>query len=258
VFVCEARHSLDSPPKLHFKSIVPMNVDFVMHRTGEWTMLMLGESVFSILIVDIPDEGTDFYVTFYCSVLTVVFLYYLHFQSQPNNPESHAIRRNKDASMFWFIFQQVYSLALVSLGAAFTFFLMSFANGGSLALEPEKQARFLAGGVEEDVHDQANILFCDSLAMVFFCLDVMTMLHLGFKESHERCICKQTNKVNVQAFLLLAFRAGLVVFTATMYMWEEDHRNLCIIALACVLTQLFLRRVGKKYASHNQVHALES
>jgi hypothetical protein len=240
-----------------------MNVDFMMHRNGEWTMLMLGESVFSILIVDIPDEGTDFYVTFYCSVLTVVFLYYLHFQSQPDNPDSHAMRRNKDAGIFWHTFQQVYSLALVSLGAAFTFFLVSFANGEPAVPELEEQERFLAGGGEEEdrghIHDRANILFCGSLAMVFFCLDAMTMLHLGFKESHERCICKQTNKVNVQAFFLLVFRVGLIVFTATLYMWEEDHRNLCIIALACVLTQLFLRRAGKKYASHGtQVHALES
>jgi hypothetical protein len=42
-----------------------MNIDFTLHRNGEWTMLMLGESVFSILIVDTPDNNVEF--TFYIS-----------------------------------------------------------------------------------------------------------------------------------------------------------------------------------------------
>ena len=36
--------------------MTPMNVGFYIHRVGEFTMLMLGESVFSLVIVDVPND----------------------------------------------------------------------------------------------------------------------------------------------------------------------------------------------------------
>lgn len=51
----------------HKDTNVPMNVDFALHRNGEWIMLMLGESIFSLLIVDVPNETTEFHITFYLS-----------------------------------------------------------------------------------------------------------------------------------------------------------------------------------------------
>ena len=33
--------------------MIPMNVSFYIHRVGEWTLLMLGECVFSLVIVPI-------------------------------------------------------------------------------------------------------------------------------------------------------------------------------------------------------------
>ena len=53
-------------------SMIPMNISFYIHRMGEWTMLMLGECVFSLVIVDVPDETSEFFFTFYCSILAVV------------------------------------------------------------------------------------------------------------------------------------------------------------------------------------------
>ena len=220
-----------------------------MHRNGEWIMLMLGESVFSLLIVDIPEQENNFFATFYCGIMTVVFLYHLHFQSQPHSPDSHALRRDKNAGMMWTIFQQVYSLALVSLGASFTFFLQYY--------QRKTTNRRLAGEAEqEDLQDEANILFCLSLAMIFFCLDIMSFLHLGWKESQGRCVCEHAGKYKMKVVMLPVIRAGIIVFTATMYKWETSPKTLSIIALLMVVLQLFIRRVGAKYASHNQVHAV--
>ena len=40
------------------------------HRLGEWVMLMLGESVLSLLIVE-ESAGRKYYVTFYSGMISV-------------------------------------------------------------------------------------------------------------------------------------------------------------------------------------------
>lgn len=60
------------------RDFVPMSVRFVIHRNVEWAMLMLGESVFSLLIV--PAQHTlNFYVVFVTGCLTVSNVYVHHF-----------------------------------------------------------------------------------------------------------------------------------------------------------------------------------
>jgi hypothetical protein len=260
-------------------SSVPMNVDFALHRNGEWTMLMLGESVFSILIVDIPLESLDFYKTFYFSLLTIVLMQYLHFRSQPSHADHHAMRRSKNAGIFWTLFQNVYSFALVSLGTAFTIFLTVFANedddDASSCLrwlaETDAQVgseivgyplcrRWLAAGEEakydaDKLKERAAHLFSGSLAVIFFCLDCMTILHLGMKESQERCVCKETKKKNSKGMFLLVLRTGLIVFCATLSQWMTEPQDLAGVGVACVLGQLLLRKLGGVYLSPNQVHA---
>lgn len=262
------------------RSSVPMNIDFVLHRNGEWIMLMLGESVFSILIVDIPNESLDFYKTFYFSLLTIVLMQYLHFRSQPDHADHHAMRRSKNSGMSWSLFQIAYSFALVALGAAFTIFLTVFANEENnddatscrrWLAETDTQAevdttvgyplcrRWLAGGEEakydaDTLKERAAHLFSGSLAIIFFCLDCMTILHLGIKESQERCVCKETKKKNCKGMFLLVLRLGLIAFCATLSQWLTEPQDLAGICVACVLCQLLLRKLGGAYLSSNQVH----
>ena len=220
---------------------------------------MLGESIFSLLIVDVPDEGNDYYATFFCGILAVVLLMCLHFRSQPTNPDHHASRRNKNAGMMWLWFQHLYSLALVSLGAAFTFFLTSFGNDYERRrlLVGRELAGDNSGEVSSDIEANAAHLFCGSLAVIFFSLDAMILLHIGIKESQQRCICANTSKKNSKGVLLLAFRSALLIFTATLSQWEQDPKTLSLVGLMLLLTQLILRKLGAKYLSHGQVDALE-
>jgi hypothetical protein len=52
---------------------VPMNISFTIHRYGEWTMLMLGESVLSLLIVEVA-EGSSYYKTFFSGIISITLL----------------------------------------------------------------------------------------------------------------------------------------------------------------------------------------
>jgi len=213
-----------------------------MHRTGEWTILMLGESVFSLLIEDVQADNTSFLLTFGCCVLTVMLLFHLHFSSQPSHPDGHAMRRHKNAGIMWNVFNIFYSFALIALGAAFTGFLRSFAQA-------DHRRRLAAAAVEEFPQEQFNKLFCASLSFIFGALDCMSLLHLGWNESMHRCVCKETKVYKPQAVVLSVARLALIASTATLYLWVSEPLHLSVIALVTVFAQLVLRRWGGQVAS---------
>lgn len=239
-------------------------IDFLSPcRNGEWNMLMLGESILSLMIVDV-DEDKDYYTTFYSSLLTVILLQYLHFRSQPHHADGHALRRHKNAGIGWTLFHQIYSAALISMGAAFTLLVMEYTYAGEV-IGDDGHRRFLAGGGggdgasmdPEDRQQRIAHLFCGSLATIWFCLDAMTLLHLGITNSHNRCQCEHTKSFNVKGIVLLVCRVGLLLFMTTLSQYETDPENLALLGLMGVVLQLALRKLGTMYLSAEQVHALE-
>lgn len=84
--------------RFHFpvRSLFPPVCSLACEHSNVRIMLMLGESVFSLLIVA-PLEDPDYYTSFFCSLLTVILLQYLHFKSQPEAADHHAMRRSKNA-----------------------------------------------------------------------------------------------------------------------------------------------------------------
>jgi hypothetical protein len=237
-----------------------MNVDFSIHRTAEWTMLMLGESILSLLIVDVPEEDSHYYSTFYCSLLTVILLQYLHFRSQPHSADDHVLRRSKNRGMIsnnlWF----AYSASLIGLGAAFTLFVLSF----SWAKEGDgNDHRRLAGGggtpyPVDEMKQRAAHMFSISLSMIFLMLDAISFLHLGFEHSKKRCYCKKNNKYNFKGVFLVTIRFGIVPFVATLSQWITDPEVLAGAGLGLTLFQVVLRKLGEKYMNEGMEHLDET
>jgi hypothetical protein len=219
-------------------------------------MLMLGESLLSLLIVDAV-ESEDYFATFYSALVTVVLLQYLHFRSMPHHADGHAMRRNKDAGVGWSFLQQVYSVALIAIGSAFTLMVQEF------GYEDDNHRRSLAGGSgaskydPEDRRQRTAYLFCFSLATIWICLDGMTLFHLGINNSRMRCKCERSKVLNIKGIILVVLRVGMIVFMATLGIYETDTQNLAIIGLFCVLLQLFLRKLGTKFLSAAQIHSVD-
>jgi hypothetical protein len=238
--------------------VIPMNIDFTIHRYSEWTMLMLGESILSLLIVDVPEENQDFFATFYCSLLMIIMLQYLQFRSQPHHADDHACRKDKNLGILWNMFQFIYSAALISLGAALTLFLLSFTfeESGDHRLLQEMfmmQPRQLAGGgapmyPPDEMEMRAANLFSISLTIVLFSLDVMSFCHVGWAESKERCK-RQNASLKIMSRVVLITRCGLLLFAATLSQWIYDPDKLSELGLGIVLAQICMRMMGEKYLS---------
>lgn len=272
--------------KQNTSSVVPLNIDFTIHRQGEYTMLMLGESILSLLIVDAP-EDRHYFLTFYFGLATVMNLQFLHFRSQPHSADDHVMRRNKNRGMVFSMLYYIYSAALVALGAAFTLFVLSFSSSDddshrvrrsllSTILFSEEDAvsenasrheegqgqygmlfrqgivgRYLAGGTAnyppDELEQRSAYLFSISLALIFFCLDAMSVLHVGFKVSQDRMYCNVQKKYNMKGIKLLIIRSSLIIFTLTLSLWVTEPGILAGIGLALSVVQILLRRLSEIY-----------
>jgi hypothetical protein len=236
-------------------SSVPMNVDYVFHRYGEWTMLMLGESVLSLLVVDIV-ASSGYYEEFICGIISIVLLEYLHFQSQPSDPNEHAIRRGMSSSFAFYWLMQVYSMSLIILGSSYKMLLYQFvyiesAGSHRSLLFPGLDERLLSGGVSaalrftnEERQVRIANLFSGSLFLIFLCLDAMSLAHRGLNANWKRCERAETRTKKFLAYFLIVCRIALIVFTASLSQFDTDPRQVGIIGMFTILAQLILRLVG--------------
>ena len=244
-------------------------------------MLVLGESILSLLIVDVP-ETKDYFVAFYSAIVTVILLQYLHFRSQPHDPDSHAMRRDKNAGILFNIMFRWYSAALIAVGASYKLFLYDFKAYRRLSFLPSTSAtaatRLLASSVSSDPcgpdnkTKEQNIahLFCGAMAMVFFCLDVTVLAHVGLQKEMGKCTrqgatCRISGQekaiYNYKGIALVVFRCAITLFLATLSMWVSEPRTLAEIGLAAVICQLVNRFLGdvffpdeQHYGGHHHHH----
>jgi hypothetical protein len=265
-----------------------MNIDFTIHRHGEWTMLVLGESILSLLIVD--GTAKDYFLIFYSGMITVILLQYLHFRSQPHDPDCHAMRRDKNAGIVYsntFVF---YSAALIVVGVSYKMFLFESSYDKNTdhrllrrvsVLPPtgDENNRWLAAtgviscgpGGDEKEQNIAH-LFCGAMAIVFFCMDVTVLAHVGVKKEVGKCkfadgVCTATGKkikhFNHKGIILVVFRCAITIFMATLSQWITDPSNLAEIGLAAVVCQLVNRFLGDlffpedEHYGHSQHHHRE-
>ena len=241
---------------------MPMNIDFSIHRYGEWTMLMLGESILSLLIVEVTREN-DYYATFYTGILSVILLQYLHFRSQPHHPDEHAMRRKKEAGLGFIYLMKIQSAALILLGTCYKMFLYEYVyedyenSHRTLLWEIPRLLAGDSGALQYDVEDRQQRIanfFCGSMAIVWLCQDLMMLMHKGLKDNVGRCRCKHTHKTRFVAVALIVPRVGLIVFIATLRGYVTDPLLLAVIGLCGIIAQVILRVISNIVFPDDGVH----
>jgi hypothetical protein len=233
-----------------------MNIDYSIHRYGEWVMLMLGESILSLLIVDVS-QGVHYYWTFLSGVVSIILLQYLHFRSQPEDADEHAMRRSRPAGVCFTYLMYAYSMALIILGTSYKMFLFEFLykeeddnDKRRMLLFPLFQ-RFLAGGDSAALRFSTDerlqriaYFFCGSMAVVWFCLDGMTLTHGGYEKKKKHCECDGVWWTKPVGALLVLIHVCLIGFMASFCLYETRPEILSFVGLCCILVQLTLRAVG--------------
>lgn len=97
---------------------VPMHMNFSLHRIGEFTMLMIGESVLSLIVGGYFEAVPTFYVVFTTGFVSSTMIQFLYYTTQPFDPDRHCMRSNMVKGMLWTNCQQVLSISLVAFGVS--------------------------------------------------------------------------------------------------------------------------------------------
>jgi len=271
-----------------FKSkSVPMNIDFAIHRYGEWTMLMLGESILSLLIVnDISRKNeAEYYFTFYLGIVSVTLIQFLYFKSQPHDADHHALRRTKTSGFIFTIWLQVYSAALIVVGTSYKMLLLEYTSeyaneqsnvvkkvGNSVVGDGDdgggggggdEQSRVLYGATKyyfttQERRQRIANLYCFGLAFVFLSLDLMNVAHTGLKISTTRCHNPVDGKFRIKALILVVMsRVVILAFVVTLSQYVTDPEYVALIGFGTILMQVGVRFLGRRYFPSEFLHDLE-
>ena len=146
------------------KNSVPMHIDFSIHRLGEYIMLMLGESIISIIVVGLTPSA-NFIGTYILCYFLVAMLSMLIFGALPSHPDQHAMRRSAPRSMVFFIIYSLQAMSLISCGAGFKLILTS------------------TDSTNEDLVPYAWLM-SGSLVVLCSCLFIGRVMHHGIHEEY--------------------------------------------------------------------------
>lgn len=157
----------EGAPGVHRKA-VPLAVGFMLHRLGEWTMLLLGESVLSMLNTVEATHNKN--MLFFVQSMAIIFcLYFLSFSTYPHDENQHVMRRSRTSGIkYWIIVSFLLPLALVC------------AATGAKALQKLHNYKVTKGTEYfQDHYDtkEATRFFCFGLQSSFACVTLMSLYH---------------------------------------------------------------------------------
>lgn len=110
-------------------TFVPNNIDYMIHRYGEWVMLMIGESIISITHVEIT-ETSDYYVVVLVGALTVIIFQALKYESDPHSANHHALRRSMLGAISYQFMVQLLSMGLIAVSICVFIYIETFFSVG--------------------------------------------------------------------------------------------------------------------------------
>jgi low temperature requirement protein LtrA len=230
---------------------VPMNVEMLMHRIGEFTMLCLGEGVLSVAISTL-DYTYDFYATVMGSLLLLIMLQFLFYSSQPHGAEGHAMRRDKDAGVAWALLTEAVAAAFITVGAGLKLVLETMAEPsehrrlGGYDSEPSTNHTGDGDGHGEEAEgvskQQAIVVVAWSLIVSYIAVDMSTMLHKGFGRN-VRDLWHHRGTVNGKYRLMVLLLKAVSV--AATWISPSFLSFPVIFLVGIVVSQVFLKRVER-------------
>lgn len=225
-------------------------------------MLLLGESVLSLLIVE-TSTTNEYYITLYAGIISVTLLQYIFFKYEPHSAEEHALERSWRAGVLFHMCMFIYCFSLVTLGTSYKMFLTEHKykamvkpnnlsdNGG---LREQLMALMInLGGNDgsstgklklsmEERKKCAALIYCLSMAVALSCLDLMSLCHKGVKD-HLPFLKSRAGAI------IAIFRFGTVTFLATLCVWVHNSEVLALVGMFTLVVEVFVCLIWDYYFS---------
>lgn len=97
---------------------IPLHVEYTLHRHGEWVMLMIGESILSLIVGAPRASDTNFYLIFGLGFLCATSMQFIHYYTNPFHADEHALRLSMFNALKWIYSHHGFSASLVAFGVS--------------------------------------------------------------------------------------------------------------------------------------------
>jgi len=221
-------------PKPNIRSLlVPMNIDFLIHRFGEFNMIFFGEAIMGLLIVNTA-EHFYYRIQLCLGVLSVMILQNFKYESEPHGEKHYLWGGGLRALCVYSFLTELLCLFMVGLAISYKSWLILVAEEWDDNIElfeeevagsPEQEAeleesfgterRLNAGGPEMTFY-ASETLYSISLAVVLLIIVVMSYSHIGFK---KMIFPIRHGRLHYSSLLRLIIQLGLIIFVGTMHFW---------------------------------------
>ena len=217
-------------------------------------MLLLGESILSILIVEATNTS-KYKITLYAGIISIVLLQYCHYKYQPHFASLHAFRRNLRGGATYYATLIIYCHALVAVGAAYKLMLSHHKEEN---LKNIMISRHLAGAGDkakfyalENEQATAN-MFCISMVVIWICLEVMWITHHGI-DIH---LAYLKTKQGLCSGML---RVTLIILMGTISLYTTEPESVTLIGLALICAEIATTVItdyfwGKQFGENEDGH----
>jgi len=226
----------------HKKFNVPMNIEYIIHRFGELVMLLLGESILSILIVE-STNSVRYHVTFFAGIVSIVLLQFCHYKYQPHSPNTHAFRRSIRGGSIYYVLIMIYAHALVAVGTSYKMFLSQYAYEDNLKNKRMRHlvttllSRYLAGAADEmkfstvELKQAVANMFCISMVAVWVCLEGMWITHNGTTKYFAYLKTRH-------GFCLGMLRLLLIVLMGSISSYTIEPERVTLVGLGLICAEI--------------------
>jgi low temperature requirement protein LtrA len=192
------------------ENTVPSHISYFIHRVGEFTMLMVGESVLSLSALKNITPTLEFYVSLICGFILTSSIMFIQYSTSVFHAEKHVLRRSGKYGICWFHVKFMQAFFLVTFGVGLRILLQNY---------PDQKPPL-----------NVLILFCGSLSMNVILAMVVECLQLGNNFFHHNGSCHVLIAVTVNIFALFLL-PYLLYFTE--YSKYENGAH-CVIYAAII------------------------
>jgi len=106
------------------ENTVPMHINWAIHRYNDFLLLMIGEGVISIIIVDFAPT-VEYISTFILCYFLVGNITLILFATGAETDDSHALRRSSNRAMGFILLTGIQGMSLITVGVGFRLILTS-------------------------------------------------------------------------------------------------------------------------------------
>ena len=225
------------------RKMVPIHVEFCIHRRQEFMYLMLGETVLQLVVSSSThlQSGTltlstelRYHAVVLAGFVATLCMAHSYHLTEPASPDHHAMRRSAVSGLVYQFLFGVKGFAVLCVGIGYKIALYDPSGehvGSCQPLAPQQQLAF-------------------SMAACFGLQPLMHPLHVGFKRYYSpRCLWRRPRRTATIALRLLVIAAmGLSVLVAPkMELWAFAVLQAGLAVVACVLLQVQLIWYGNKH-----------